>query len=292
MIKDRLFLVLVMLTFGSLGLFVRNMSFSSAQIAMARGLIGALFIFVYMKANKLSVNALSKQTWIILLFLGALIGINWMLLFQAYQFLTVSTATVIYYTAPILMVILGVLVLKERVTLWQTVLIIVAMIGLAFVVEGYETSLLDLSFLGFAYALLAALFYAVVITGNKLVKDINPFVKTFVQLVGSGAILVPYVLWFDPIQVGLEVPTQWLMLVVLGVFHTGLAYTVYFNVVTRLTSRSVAMISYIDPLSAIVMATIFLSETMGPLQIIGATLILASTFLSEVFSGSKKAKKI
>ncbi len=292
MIKDKLLLVFVMLTFGSLGLFVRNMSFSSAQIAMARGLIGALFIFGYIKMAKQKSIKLSKRSWLILMGLGALIGINWVLLFQAYQYLTVSTATIIYYTAPILMVILGVVVLKEKVKLYQVMLIVVALIGLILVAEGYDSTLFETSLVGFVYALLAALFYATVITGNKMVVDVDPFKRTLIQLVGAGLILVPYVWWLDPISISTSTPVQWMLLVVLGVFHTGLAYTIYFNVVTRLTSQSVAMISYIDPLSAIFMATLFLSETMGYIQIIGATFILLSTFLSERFSLRKKMNKI
>ncbi len=288
--KDRLYLTMVMLTFGSIGLFIRNMSFTSAQIAMARGMIGAMFIFVYMIASKRSLVPIGRRQWLILIVLGGMIGVNWVLLFQAYHYLSIATSTVIYYTAPIMMVVFGVMLLKERVTLLQVVFVLIALVGLVLVVDG-QAEVNEVALIGIVYAFGAAILYALVITGNKLVPNVDPFVKTLIQLLGSTVILLPYVIMIEPfvwVRVG---SMDWILLIILGIIHTGLAYTTYFNVVTRIKSQSVAIISYIDPLSAIVMASIFLQEMLGVIQIIGAVLILASTLLSELLHIRKKPEE-
>jgi RarD protein len=275
--------VTAMLIFGSIGVFVKNINLSSSEIALLRGIIGSLFLICasFFVRQKFSFQSM-KENIVLLLLSGAALGINWIFLFQSYKYTTISNATLSYYFAPVFVMILAPFVLKEKLTLVKAGCISAAMIGLFLVMntDGGTSGAYNHP-VGILYGLSAAILYASVILMNKFIKNLSGFETTLVQLMVAAIVLFPYVLLKDHLHSSSINSRSILLILILGVVHTGIAYFLYFTSFQELKGQTIAVLSYIDPISAVVFAAIFLGEGMGFIQIIGGILILGSTFLSE-----------
>ncbi|MFK9090832.1 DMT family transporter [Bacillus salipaludis] len=277
-------LIMTMLIFGSIGVFVKKIELSSSEIAFLRGVIGSIFLLLasFIVKHKPSFKALKKNA-ILLLLSGAAIGFNWIFLFEAYRYTTISNATISYYFAPIFVMMLAPWILKEKLTSVKVVCIILAMVGLFLIVNpGAGDSSGSVQHVkGIFYGLIAAAFYASVVLMNKFIKNLSGFETTLVQLIAAVLVLLPYVWWQGQLHfTGLD-STSFLFILVIGVVHTGLAYFLYFTSIKELKGQTIAVLSYIDPISAVIIAAIFLSEGMSLIQMIGGVLVLGATFLSE-----------
>jgi RarD protein len=283
-VHARFRIITAMLIFGSIGVFVRNIDLSSAQIALLRGVIGSLFLLIasFFLRQKISWQTI-KENGLLLLISGFAIGINWIFLFQAYKYTTISNATISYYFAPIFVMILAPFVLKEELTPVKVACVLTAMLGLFLIVKT-GGGRVDGSYhhvLGICYGLLAAAFYASVILMNKFIKNLSGLATTVVQLIAAALILMPYVLLKDQFNLSDMNTSSMLLILILGIIHTGIAYYLYFTAIKELKGQTIAVLSYIDPISAVVIAAIFLSESMNLIQLVGGILILGSTFISE-----------
>jgi RarD protein len=278
--KGKMRLITTMLIFGSIGVFVKNIEMSSSEIAFLRGVIGSLFLLVasFLFKHKPSFKEL-KENALLLLLSGGAIGLNWIFLFEAYRNTTISNATISYYFAPIFVMVLAPWVLKEKLTNVKVGCIIAAMIGLFLIVnpEGGGQN----HTLGIFYGLLAAALYASVILMNKFIKNLSGFEITLVQLMAAAIVLLPYIGWQGNLSFSGLNSTSVIYILILGIVHTGLAYFLYFTSIQELKGSTIAVLSYIDPISAVIIAAIFLGESMTIVQMIGGILILGSTFLSE-----------
>ncbi len=275
---------MTMLIFGSIGVFVKKIELSSSEIAFLRGVIGSLFLLIasFLVKHKPSYKAL-KENALLLLLSGAAIGLNWIFLFESYRYTTISNATISYYFAPIFVMILAPWVLKEKLTSVKIICIVTAMIGLFLIVNPGPggTSGSQNHTLGIFYGLLAAAFYASIILMNKFIKNLSGFEITLVQLMAAALVLFPYLLWQGNLNFAGLTSTSIIIILVIGIVHTGLAYFLYFTSIQELKGQTIAILSYIDPISAVIIAAIFLNEGMTWIQIIGGVLVLGSTFLSE-----------
>lgn len=279
-------IVTAMLVFGSIGVFVKNINMSSSEIAFLRGVIGSLFLIAasLFVRQKLSFPAIRKNA-VLLVLSGAAIGVNWILLFQAYKYTTISNATLSYYFAPVFVVILAPFVLKEKLTGKKAACIITAMIGLFLVVDigGGSAAGSYNHPVGIMYGLSAAALYAGVVLMNKFIKDLSGFETTLVQLMVTALVLLPYILMGNGMDFSAVDVNSIILILVVGIIHTGIAYFLYFTSIRELEGQNIAVLSYIDPISAVLIAAVFLGESMNITQIIGGILILGSTFLSERF---------
>lgn len=286
--KSRLSVIAAMVIFGTIGIFRKYIDLPSSGLAVARGLIGAAFLLlvVLITGKKLDKAAIKSNLWL-LLGSGAFIGINWMLLFESYRYTTVATATLCYYLAPVFVVLLSPLVLKERLSLIKGICAAVAVLGMVFVSGVFEGGL-DLSRLpGILFGVGAAAFYAAVILLNKKMKPIPAMDCTVIQLAAAALVLVPYTILVEDYAAVALSPLGIGLLVAVGVVHTGIAYALYFGSVHKLPAQTVAIFSYIDPVVAILLSALFLQEPMTVWGWVGAVLILGSTLVSEL-SATKK----
>lgn len=285
--------ITAMLIFGTIGIFVKNIDLTSKEIAVLRGVIGSLFLIVIMMLSKekTSFSGIKKNIKI-LLFSGIGVGMNWIFLFQAYKYTTVSIATLSYYFAPIFVTLLSPIILKEKISLMKIICVCTAMLGMVCIVgnggggEGTEYNHL----IGVIYGLSAAVFYASVVLMNKFIKDIRGIEITVSQLVLASVVLTPYVIFTDGFDFSRMTGISIMCLLILGVVHTGFAYFLYFSSLKELKGQTIAVLSYIDPISAVIISSLFLGESMSPLQIVGGVLILGSTFVSENQGLLKKEK--
>ncbi|MBU5676049.1 DMT family transporter [Alkaliphilus sp. MSJ-5] len=286
--KARIQFVLSMLIVGSMGLFVRNIPFSSAQIALVRGILGCVFIFVFslLSSQKVSGEKIKANRWI-LIASGIALGVNWIFLFQAYKYTTISNATICYYFAPVLVMIMSPLILKESLNALKVMCIVAALVGLV-CIAGVSQTLGQNDFVGILYGLGAAVLYATVIFLNKRLKDITGIESSIVQLGIAAVSLLPYVLLVDGVQLDKMTVKPIVLLLIVGVVHTGVVYLLYFSSMRELPGQSIAALSYIDPVVAIILATIFLHEKMTIVQLIGGILILGATFVNEIYGQRKK----
>lgn len=273
-----------MTIFGTVGIFVHFIPMSAAMIALCRAVLGFAFLAVVMLSKKRRPDyaALWRKLWLLLLS-GAALGANWILLFEAYRYTSVASATACYYLAPVFLVLVSPL-LKERLTPRKLICAAVAFFGAVLVSGVLSDAAVDLT--GIAFALGAAVLYAAVMFSNKLLTGLEAFDKTAVQLFAASLAVLPYALVNTRDPFAAMDAGAWVLLAVVGVVHTGLAYYLYFGSVKHLPTQSVAVMSYLDPVVAIGLSAAVLHQPLSIWNALGAILILGSTMFSEL-SGSK-----
>ena len=273
-----------MLIFGTIGIFRRFIPLSSAFLAFARGILGGLFLFVFVRLKKnYTGEKLQPHDLRMLALTGALIGINWMLLVEAYNHTTVAIATLCYYMQPTIVVLLSPIIFKEKLTAKKALCAAAAIVGMILVsgVIGDRSSQSG-NLRGVLLGLGAAAFYAAVVIMNKQLRGIDAYQKTTVQLLSAGIIMIPYLLLTNSFgSGGFSLPAVILLLIV-GIVHTGIAYVLYFGSMDGMRVQSIALLSYIDPVSALLLSALFLREPLSALSILGAVLIIGSAIISEM----------
>lgn len=287
--KFKAYIIAAMLIFGSIGLFVRGIDLPSSEIALFRGIIGSSFLMLSMALlkNKFSWETIRSNLTLLLLS-GAAIGANWIFLFEAYKYTTISTATLCYYCAPVIVIMLSPLILKEKLSGLKVACVAASLLGMSFVAgvnnlgAGGQNNLL-----GIAFGLTAAALYSSVILMNKFLKGLSGIESSSTQLVIASAVLLPYVMLTEKISFSAFTGQTVLLILTVGIIHTGIAYLLYFSAMQKLPGQTIALFSYVDPITAILLSSLILGEVMSPLQVLGALLILGSTLLSEL-SGTKK----
>ena len=276
-------LLLAMCIFGTIGILRRYIPLSSSLVALVRGIIGSAFLIVLVRLRRIPLDkAMIRRKLPLLALSGVAIGFNWILLFEAYNYTSVATATLCYYLAPILVILASPFVTKEKMTLRKALCTAVALGGMVLVSGVLEAGFSGMAELkGILCGLWAAVLYASVILMNKKMTGIGSYDKTILQLCAASVALLPYVLLTeDPGTVTLT-PLAGVLLLVAGIVHTGLAYEMYFGSISALSANTVALMSYLDPVLAIVLSMVFLREPMTLASAIGAVMILGAAYVSE-----------
>ena len=281
----RLMLIVSMAIFGTLGLFVRNIDVSSGELALYRAIMATALIGAYLLIAKQKIPFRSiKKEVPLLLISGMAMGINWILLFEAYKYTTVSVATLSYYFAPVIVTLVCPFLFKEKLTSKQIICFVMSTLGIVMITGIGDVGDSGTHMIGILFGLGAAMFYATVILLNKFIKGVEGLSRTFLQFVAAILILVPYVAATGGVNLKLLDGLGWGSLLVVGVVHTGITYCLYFSSLKELPGQNVAILSYIDPLVAIVISVTLLGESMTVMQAIGGALILGFTLWNEVKS--------
>ncbi len=275
-----------MVIFGTIGVFVRMIPLPSSVIAFFRGLVGMAFLLLVIDLMGKKVSAASiRRNLPLLCVSGASLGLNWILLFEAYRYTSVATATLCYYLAPIIIMLVSPIVLKEKLTVRKVLCIIAALGGMVFV-SGAATGGLPgaQETRGVLFGLGAACLYATVVLINKRISGIEALDRTVVQLGISAAVLAPYILVTENLFALLPQlsPVSAAMLVFVAIVHTGVAYALYFSSIRDISAQTAALFSYIDPVVAILLSAFFLGEAMTVWSASGAVMILGSALVSEL----------
>lgn len=269
--------VLAMVIFGTLAPFVRNIGVSSGELALYRAVMGAGLIGIYLLAKgKNPFSGGLKREILLLLLSGGAMGINWILLFQAYRYTSVSTATLCYYFAPVIVTALSPVLFRERLTRKQLFCFAMATLGLV-LITGLETSAGSANLTGILFGLGAAVLYAAVILLNKYIRSTAGIQRTFLQFLAAIVTLIPYVAATGGVTLSRLDSTGWMCLLVVGILHTGITYCLYFSSLKALPGQRAAILSYIDPLVAVLISVVVLREPMTWQQALGGGLILGFT---------------
>mgnify|MGYP000762038825 FL=1 len=280
--KSYIALIGSMLIFGTLGVVRRYVPLSSAMLALCRGVLGSVFllVFVLVRGGKPKLPERKATLWLVLT--GAVMGLNWMLLFEAYNYTTVAAATMCYYMQPTIVILLSPIVFRERLDAKRLACAFAAIVGMLFV-SGVLSSgagqVQDIR--GILFGLGAAAFYATVIILNKKIVVGDIYAKTIIQLAGAALVMIPYVLLTEGVpDLSMSAAGVGTVLLV-GIVHTGITYALYFGSMQRLRAQTVAVLSYIDPVFALLLSAAVLHESLTPLGIVGAVLIIGSAIISE-----------
>ncbi len=277
--NPRLMMIASMFIFGTLGPFVRNIAVSSGELALYRAVLAAAIIaaFLLLTRQKIPFASIRKEIPL-LLFSGVAMGVNWILLFEAYKYTTVSIATLSYYFAPVIVTLVCPFLFKEKLTLRQIVCFAMSTLGLVLITGIGDPG----SLTGILFGLGAAVFYATVILLNKFIKNVEGIHRTFLQFLAAVIVLIPYVLMTSGVSLGCLNGVGFANLLIVGLVHTGLTYCMYFSSLRELPGQKAAILSYIDPLVAVLISVSILGEQMTLWQAVGGALILGFTLLNEI----------
>ena len=283
-INSKTKIIIAMVIWGTIGIFVRGIDLNSIEIAFFRAFLGSLFLILVSLVSKDKINKeILKSNLLILSLSGIALGINWILLFQAMKYTTISNATLSYYFAPVFITVFSVVLFKEKMSIKNVVCLLGAVLGLFLIVKSGEVEVIsDFNHTkGILYGLAGAVFYAIVVILNKYVKELPGFQATLIQLSVAAIVLVPIVFLNSSIDFKTIDLSTWILILIIGIVHTGIAYVLYFSSIKDVKSQSIAMLSYLDPIVAILMSFLILGESMGIVQIIGGLLILSTAYINE-----------
>ena len=277
--KSCLKLIIPMLIFGSIGIFVRGISLSTVELVFYRVFIASIFFSLLMLLKKKNPFRCGKRALCLAAVSGVIMGINWLLFFQALRCTTVAIGTMTYYLAPVLVLFAAPFVLGEHLSKKQVVTALLAPAGLALIVFSSGEAPLTVYHhgLGLLCGAGSALFYAMLILCNKKLDNIDNMDRTLIQLLAAALVLSPVLLKHHNFSV---VKANLPLLLILGIVHTGIACYLYFSGLKETPTHLTAVLSYMDPVSAIFFAAAFLGEPVSPVQLGGTAVVLASAYLS------------
>lgn len=281
--KPRIMQITSMVIFGTIGLLVRNIPLPSAEIALYRAVLAAVLLGSYflIARQKIQICALGKELPLLILS-GAAMGFNWILLFEAYNYTTVSVATLSYYFAPVIVTAVCPVLFREKMGTKQWICFAMSTLGIVLITGIGDVGEGSQHLLGIGFGLGAAVLYATVILLNKCIKGVAGIHRTFLQFLAAICVLVPYVLTTTGIHVQMLNGTGWMNLLVVGLIHTGVTYCLYFSALKDLPGQTAAILSYIDPLVAVLLSVFVLGEQITVIQIVGGILILGFTLYNEL----------
>ena len=288
--NPRLMMAVSMAIFGTLGPFVRNIPVSSGELALYRALLATMLIgaFLLVTRQKIPFGSIGRELPFVLVS-GVAVGVNWILLFEAYKYTTVSVATLSYYFAPVIVTVVCPILFKEMLTRKQILCFAMSTLGLVLI-----TGIGDMGggrdMVGIFFGLGAAVFYAAAVLLNKFIKGVEGIHRTFLQFLSAICVLVPYVAATDGSTLGGMDTVGWVNLLIVGFLHTGITYCMYFTSLKELPGQKAAILSYIDPLVAVLVSVTVLGETMTPWQMAGGALILGFTLWNEITPQRKLVK--
>lgn len=293
--KSNIQFILSMIIFGTIGLIVRYIDLSSSETALLSSSIGCLFLmFVFFMLKKSIPWKLVKANAFVLFLSGIALGGNWIFLYQSYEHTTIMNATLGYYFAPVFVMILSPIILKEQLPIKKVVCIGVAIVGMVLIVGNGISASGKGDLLGIFFGLVAAAFYAALMLLNKFIKNMDRLEFTIIQLGTTALLLVPYVLFTEGFSILGVSRSSILFILLLGIVNTGIGFWLFFSGMQKLKGQSIAMLSYVDPFVAILISGVILQEQMTIIQMLGGALLLGSTFVSEMKFNllSKQSTKI
>ena len=276
--------IIAVVLYGTIGTFLRYVNLPSELVAMCRGAIGSVFILLYLRLRRRQMNwDVIRRSWRTLVLSGVCLGLNWIFLFAAYMHTTVAIASLCNYMAPLIVILLSPLVFRERLDLRRLPCVAVALIGIVLVsgVSGGGNPL------GVLMGLLAALCFVAIVICNRRMPEVDALEKSVVQLAVSALTILPYVLVHNRGLTLQPDPRSILIVLMLGVIHTGAAYCLYFSGMSKLPVQTVAILGYLEPVVSVLCSAFFLHEPLGWTGWLGAALVIGAAAVSETIGTAK-----
>lgn len=280
--RARLAMIVSASVFGTLGPFVRRIEVASAELALYRAVLAAVFILLFflVRRERPRLREIRKSLWLLLLS-GAAMGFDWMLLFESYKYTSISLATLSYYIAPVIVTALCPLLFHEKMTRTQVLCFLMSTLGVALIIGSGSLQGGGSDLRGIVCAVGAAVFYAAVILLNKYIHGVTGLERTFVQLLAAVVVLAPYVALTSGFHPEVLSATGWVNLLIVGFVHTGVTYCMYFAAIRTLPGQESSLLSYLDPIVSVLISVLLLGEPLAPIQIAGMVLFLGFAIANE-----------
>ena len=281
--KARLQLIFTMLLFGTIGTLSRFIDMPSSVIALGRAFVSVLTIILILalRRQKLDWDDIKRNIgWLTLS--SVFMCCNWVCQFEAFKYTTIAVSTLCYYMQPVFYILAAAIVIKEKLSPRKLVCVAVAFCGMIFVSGVLQTGFHISELKGVLFGIAGGFFYAMVVLINKYMKDISPVNTTIMQMALVSLIMLPYSAATGGLAAARVTTVGIICLIVLGALHTGIAYIIYFDAVNKLSAQTVGILSYIDPVEAVLLSAFFLKEPLTIWTIIGAVMILGATAVSEL----------
>ena len=271
-----------MLLFGTIGTLSRFIDMPSSVIALGRAFFSVLTIILVLslRGQKLDREAIRRNIgWLTLS--SILMCGNWVCQFEAFKYTTIAVSTLCYYMQPVFYILTAAIVLREKLSPRKLACVAIAFCGMIFVSGVLQTGLHLSELKGVLFGIAGGFFYAMVVLINKYMRDISPVNTTIVQMALVTIIMLPYSAATGGLAATKITTVGIICLIVLGALHTGIGYVIYFDAVNKLPAQTVGILSYIDPVEAVLLSAFFLREPLTVWTVIGALMILGATFISE-----------
>lgn len=272
--------ILALLLFGTNGIVASFIALSSFEIVLLRTLIGSfsLILIFFLSGGKSNAWKI-RRDFAFVMISGIAMGASWILLYEAYTLIGVSLASLVYYCGPVFVLGLSPWIFRERLKLASLIGFAAVLIGLSFVYQG-ALGQGEISW-GILYGILSAVLYAVMVIFNKLASKISGLENAMYQLVVAFLTVALFTLIKQGASIRIESQSI-VPLLLLGLVNTGIGCYLYFSSMGQLSAGSVAIVGYLEPLSAVICSAIFLREQLSSLQILGAILILGGAAFGEL----------
>ena len=279
----RLQLIFTMLLFGTIGTLSRFINMPSSLICLGRAFFGVIMIMLLLAARreKPDREAIGRNLWWLVLS-SVLMCANWICQFEAFKYTTIAASTLCYYMQPVFYILAGAVILREKLTPKKMVCVLIAFCGMILVSGVLQTGFRISELKGVIFGVAGGFFYAMVVIINKYMKDISPVNTTVMQLALVSVIMLPYSALTGAFAEAKVTLTGIICLLVLGLLHTGIGYIIYFDAVNKLPTQTVGILSYIDPVEAVLLSAFFLREPVTVYTVIGAVMILGAAAFSEL----------
>ena len=281
--KARLQFITAVVLYGTIGTMTRFINLPSEVVVLVRGSFGALFVLLFQLSQGRRPDAQAIRAnlrWLVAS--GILLGLNWIFLFAAYAHTTVAIASLCNYMAPIIVIAISPLVFHEHIGPKRLACIIAAFIGIVLVSDlpGGISGGVDLT--GAGLGLAGALAFVGIVICNKRIGEVDAFDKVIVLLGISAVTVLPYVLVRNGgIPIGGAGALSYVLLAVLVVVQTGLAYIFYFGSMGVLPVQEIALLGYLEPVVSVLGSALVLHEPLGVAGAIGAAMVIAAAALGE-----------
>ncbi|PRN79511.1 DMT family transporter [Acinetobacter baumannii] len=264
-------MVVAMLLSGSIGLFVIKSGQSPVNIVFFRCLISALCLipicYFYGHFKKVYFG---KKELFLMVTSGLLIIFNWVLLFAAFPKTSISLATIVYHVNPFVILFLGALAFHEKLNKNDVLWTIVAFVGLIVIIGLGSASVNSNELVGLGLVLIATTLYSISVLITKKLSNTPPLLIVFIQPRSGPFAMTPFMSVFENPPIG----QQWLFVVGLGVLHTAFLYYLMYSAIKKIPLNNIAILSFIYPISTIVIDYFFFDHVLTSTQVLGAGLIL------------------
>jgi drug/metabolite transporter (DMT)-like permease len=270
-----------LLMFGMNGIVASYIALTSYEIVFTRTLIGSMLLIALYALTRQKVHLFQNRTHTLCLIIsGIAMGTSWMFLYEAYQRIGVSIASLAYYCGPVIVMILAPILFREKLTWAKVIGFFAVLIGM-FSVNAQALNEVNTA-LGLFCGIMSAVLYAFMVIFNKKAKSITGLENSMWQLLTSFLTVAVFVGVKQGFVIHIEFG-NWIPILVLGIFNTGIGCYFYFSSIGNLPVQTVAICGYLEPLSAVIFSVLFLRESMTIVQVIGAMLILGGAAFGELY---------
>ena len=282
--------IAALLLFGSNGIVASHIALSSYEIVLTRTLIGSLFLGLIFLLSKQRVQLWKHKPHLLYLGIsGVAMGVSWMFLYEAYAQIGVSIATLAYYCGPVIVMMLSPIVFREKLTSVKLLGFLAVLVGMFFV--NAQALSEGKTAWGLFCGIMSAVMYAVMVIFNKKAASITGLENAMWQLIISFITVAMFVSLKQGFAVQIA-PASLAPILILGIVNTGIGCYFYFSSIGSLPVQTVAICGYLEPLSALVFSAALLGEKLGPVQIVGAVLILGGAAFGELMGQKQRLPRL